>query len=106
MQGHLMILIFLLLVAAALIWGFYWEERRSHQILRDWAAREGMKILSADRSHARAATAIASIAAPSSSQVLFHVTVQDSQGLTRRARVICGSRWLGIVRNVAVATWE
>lgn len=97
-----MLLVWLLLVAAALIWGFYWEERRSHQILRDWAAREGVKLLATERTNPRRQEGISA----SASQALFHVTVQDGHGLTRRARVVCGSRWLGMVRNVAEARWE
>lgn len=97
-----MLLLWLLLVAAVLIWGFYWEERRSHQILRDWAAREGVKLISSERTSARRAVGITA----SGSQALFHVVVQDSHGLTRRARVLCGSRWLGMFRNVAIATWD
>ena len=97
-----MLLVWLLLVAAALIWGFYWEERRAHQILRDWAAREGYKIIDTERTNARREPGITTTA----SQALFHVTVQDSYGLTRRLRVICGSRWLGMLRNVAEAKWE
>jgi hypothetical protein len=102
MPRHLTFIIWLLLVAAAVIWGFYWEERRSHQILRDWAAREGLKLLKSERRNPRQQEGIAA----SASQVLFHVTVQDSQGLIRRARVVCGSRWLGMVRNIASSTWE
>lgn len=97
-----MLLVWLLLVAAALIWGFYWEERRSHQILRDWAARQGMKVLKTERTDARSEPGLKA----SASQAIFHVTLQDGHGLTRRARVVCGSRWLGMVRNVAEARWD
>jgi hypothetical protein len=102
MEGNFMLLVWLLLVAAALIWGFYWEERRSHQILRDWAAREGVTLLTTERANSRREPGITA----SASQALFHVTVQDGHGLTRRARVVCGSPWLGMVRNVAQASWE
>ena len=95
------VVIWLLLVAAAIIWGVYWEERRSTQILKDWAEREGLKVLSSERRYSYADDFKAS-----RSQAVFRVKVQDEKGFTRHGWVKCGGWWAGLLKNRAEAQWD
>ena len=96
------VLIWLLLVAAVIIWGVFWEERRSNQILKDWASREGLKLLFSERRHYVSAEEFKA----SRSQAVFRVKVQDSHGFTRQGWVRCGGWWAGLLLNRAEAKWD
>ncbi len=96
------VVIWLLLVAAAIIWGVFWEERRSTQILKDWAQREGLKLLFSERRHYVRLEEFKA----SRSQAVFRVKVQDEKGFTRQGWVRCGGWWIGLLQNCAEAQWD
>jgi hypothetical protein len=96
------VVIWLLLVAAAIIWGVFWEERRSNQILKDWAAREGLKLLFSERRHYVSDEKFKA----SRSQAVFRVKVQDGNGFTRQGWVKCGGWWAGLLQNRAEVKWD
>ncbi|WP_367871906.1 hypothetical protein [Luteolibacter sp. Populi] len=94
--------IWLLLVAAAIIWGVFWEERRSAQILKDWATREGVKVVSSERRYFFRGPDFNA----SKSQAVFRVKVQDGGGCMRQGWVKCGGRWAGLLHNQAEVKWD
>ena len=89
------------LVAAASAVSFY--RGRAEFVLKGWARRNGFTLVHADP--------FPSALGPRSwrrggGQSVYHVTLSDKQGRTRRAWVRCGGQRLGMLCEYVEVRWE
>jgi hypothetical protein len=78
-------------------------KRRAGQMLTEWAARNGYRIIESRRLYIFRGPYFSM---SSRAQIIYRVTVQDAQGNIRRGWVRCGSYFLGPWRDVVAVRWE
>ena len=94
------IAVFLIAVLIAVDW---YRISRSRSILKEWAAWNGLQILSLKRAFW---TGAFNPFTTSRSQVVFWVRVRDGAGHDRSGWVRCGSFWGGLSRSRAEVKWQ
>ena len=77
--------------------------RRAARVLSEWATHNGYRIIESDRKYLRKGPFTWT---SSQSQIIYHVTVQDANGNTRRGWVRCGSFLFGPWEDVVDVRWE
>jgi hypothetical protein len=92
-----------LLVAVAGIAGIAFHLYRSRDILEEWAEREGVRLIEADR---RWIWRGPFWWRSTEGQAVFRVVVEDRAGRRRRGHVRVGGWWLGLFSNEATVSWE
>lgn len=80
-----------------------WHQRRSKDMVRDWARSNGYRIVSAERRYLRRG--------PfwwrsSKGQEVFYVVVQDTDGSRHGAYLRCGGFLLGTLSDEVTVEWD
>ncbi len=91
-------------VAVALFLGiFVWEQRRSQELLQQWAAKHGYSIVSREARYWRLGPFSGST---SKYQRVFYVRIRDPGGRERTGWVRLGHWWLGLLSSQMEERWE
>jgi hypothetical protein len=96
-------LVLILLLAVALIAGTVWHFRRGRTMLADWAAREGVELLSAER--------CMFWTGPfwwrtGKDNIVYRVRVRGRDGRERSGYARCGGLFLGMLSDQVTVVWD
>jgi hypothetical protein len=91
------------LMIALVGYGIYWQHVRSRSLVRTWAERSGLELLSCEMRFFRRGPFFWT---SSKGQTIFFVKVQDGQNRVRYGWVRCGGWWLGLFSDKTEVRWQ
>jgi hypothetical protein len=102
MEGYLVIVVFVVFVVLAIL-SMVWRFRRADSLLVQWAERHGYRLISQEyRSFFKGPFFWTS----SKGQMVYYVSVKDSEGNLRRGWVRCGGLFLGMLSDNVEVSWD
>jgi hypothetical protein len=102
MEGYFGIAAFAVIVVLAIL-SMVWRFRRADSLLLQWADRHGYRIINQEyRSFLKGPFFWTS----SKGQMVYYVTVKDSEGNIRRGWVRCGGWFIGMLSDHVDVSWD
>jgi hypothetical protein len=85
------------------IWMYRWQYRTADAKLQRWARERHYKVVDKEGANP---LGTGPLARSGNKQVMYRVTVEDAEGVRKRALITIGGRTMGVLSDELSVTWE